>query len=369
MVQLTALGVQNPQIDALGAFKQGVAGAAGLDEAKRSAAEKTLQLVGAASMHALGGNINGEADPQKYEEGLNMLADMGLRVDQFRGKPYLANTAARASVTTMQQLQLAQNEKEFGLALERFGHMVSDADRNYALDQQRLDLDRQRIANAGTPSGYRRTEAGEFEAIPGGPADPSNPLNTRKVTGPALSATAQKELFEADEAVQAGESVISSLNRALEINSKAYSGPLARQRGYGASLFGSEGGEVTEELANLVTTQALDQLKAVFGAMPTEGERKILLEIQGSVDKAPEVRKVIYERAVAMAEKRIAFNRQKAQQLRSGEYFTEGPGDFSQPTAEPAAPDGTGSGEPIYATNPTTKERLMLQNGQWVPVQ
>lgn len=325
MVQLAALGLQNPQIDTLGAFREGAATAAGIDEAKRQAAEKSLQLVGAASMHALGGNIDGQADPAKFEEGLNMLQDMGINVEKFRGKPQMASIAARASMSALQQLQLAKDDRDFEFLMQKFGQAVSESDRQFGLDRETLDFNKSKALAGDLPSGYQRSETG-LAPIPGGPADPSNPLNTRKVTGPSMSVTAQKELFEADEAISSGQAVLSALDRAMELNDKAYSGPMADQRGYAGSIVGMEGGVATEELKNLITTQALDQLKATFGSMPTEGERKILLEIQGSVNQAPEVRKRIYERAKQMAARRMEFSKQKAGRLRSGEYFSEGPG-------------------------------------------
>lgn len=157
-------------------------------------------------------------------------------------------------------------------------------------------------------------------------------LQTRRPS-PAMNATIQKEIFEADESVLAGQSVMQALDRALELNNSAWDGPLAEQRAYGGALFGNQDGVNTLELKNLITTQALDQLRAIFGGMPTEGERKILLEIQGSVDQPREVRKRIYERAKAAADRRIKSNAQKAQALRSGTYFDEGYGQ-QQPAAQ-----------------------------------
>jgi hypothetical protein len=136
-----------------------------------------------------------------------------------------------------------------------------------------------------------------------------------------MNATIQKEIFEADEAVQAGQATMSGLTRALELNQVAYDGPFADQRSAASALFGDQGGVATQELKNVVTAQALESLKAVFGGMPTEGERKILLEIQGSVDQPKAVREAIYRRAMAAAERRMAANQAKANGLRSGEYF------------------------------------------------
>jgi len=156
----------------------------------------------------------------------------------------------------------------------------------------------------------------EFVPV-GGPKQPSardNPMNS----------TIQKEIFEADDTVAAGQAVVNSLERALQLNSSAYDGPWSEQRAYTTALFGDPGGQATLDLKNVVTTQALDNLKAIFGGMPTEGERKILLEIQGSVDQPKAVREGIYRRAIEAAKRRIATNQQKAQALRQGNYFDGG---------------------------------------------
>ena len=195
------------------------------------------------------------------------------------------------------------------------------------------------------PAGYRTTPTGDLTYIPGGPADPAN----KKSTG-IPPATLQKEMFETDEAIVAGQNVLGALDRALELNKEGQS-----RAGWGSDIGASVGANLpdwvpglggygpidanTLELKNLVTAQALDQLKATFGAMPTEGERKILLEIQGSVDQPREVREAIFKRARAAADRRIAFNRRKAAALRSGQYFDEG---YS---AEVPAVDSTGDPE------------------------
>ena len=108
-----------------------------------------------------------------------------------------------------------------------------------------------------------------------------------------LSATDKKAVMEADEAVLASTNAIGALKEAKALSKKAYEGPTAGGRGYVSSLFGSEGGEATTDLTNVVMTNALGQLKSIFGAAPTEGERKILLDIQGSVSQPNSVRQKI----------------------------------------------------------------------------
>jgi len=136
-----------------------------------------------------------------------------------------------------------------------------------------------------------------------------------------LTVTDKNAILEADEAVAANKSTIGQLRSAIELSKKAYSGPGASYRGYATSLFGNEAGIATENLTNTVTGQALENLKATFGGAPTEGERKILLDVQGAASQAPEVREEIYRRAIAAAERRQKFNEERAAQLRGGTYY------------------------------------------------
>jgi hypothetical protein len=59
----------------------------------------------------------------------------------------------------------------------------------------------------------------------------------------------------------------------------------------------SEAQTATADLENIVLGTALTQLKAIFGAAPTEGERKILIDVQGSINKPANTRKAIWQRA------------------------------------------------------------------------
>lgn len=190
-----------------------------------------------------------------------------------------------------------------------------------------------------------------------------------------LTAGDRKEILTSDDAAQAGKSAILSLTKAIELNDKANYGPAAQTRGYVQSLYGSEAGKATEDLNNLVTSQALEQLKATFGAAPTEGERKILLDIQGSTNMAPAVRKGIWERAVAMAQRRVDFNMRQSEALRSGQYYTPGYTpvtlDTSPVASAPAPGPAANNQARPRAENKQTGQIVEFneQTGQWEPVQ
>jgi hypothetical protein len=145
-----------------------------------------------------------------------------------------------------------------------------------------------------------------------------------------LTATDKKAILEADEMVQVTDTAMPLLDRALELNDQAYSGPMAGTRGYISGTFGSDAGQATMEYDNLVQQQALATLKATFGAAPTEGERKILLEIAGSSSQPPEVRKGILERAKQAVTRRQQFYRERAEEMRGGSFYKPGGGATGQ---------------------------------------
>lgn len=154
-----------------------------------------------------------------------------------------------------------------------------------------------------------------------------------------LTATDKKAILEADEAVLANTAAIDSLKRASKLSESAFEGPTAGARGYMASFLGKDSdigkaGIATENLTNEVMTNALGQLKAIFGGAPTEGERKILLDMQGAATKPHDVRVEIFNRAQAAAEKRLEFNRRRAEELRGGQFYKPQGGMTRAPVAQ-----------------------------------
>jgi hypothetical protein len=165
---------------------------------------------------------------------------------------------------------------------------------------------------------------------------------TTKKTG--LSATAQKELFEADETVEGSKAAIGSFKQALALNKQAMggfgSGALATAGSVLPDFARPDTVDATKELDNILQNAALPQLKAIFGGMPTEGERAILLEVQGSSAQPAKVREGIFNRAIAAANKRIQVNADKAKRLRAGTYFSDDGETMAEPTAPKPATGG-----------------------------
>jgi hypothetical protein len=161
------------------------------------------------------------------------------------------------------------------------------------------------------------------------------------VGGVRLSPTAQKEVFEADDAVAGGTQAIENLQKASAINKNAWGFWGAGAASKVGTLLpeGARknlGVDVTRDFDNLIQGSALPQLKQIFAGNPTEGERKILLELAGSSNESPEVRAKILERAITAAQRRVKLHSDRGQQLRGGTYFTpQGGGQAPAPAPAP----------------------------------
>ncbi len=167
-----------------------------------------------------------------------------------------------------------------------------------------------------------------------------------------MTATDKKAILEGDEAVLTNRAVIDALTAGrspqqadkfrLGCELRATLGNNLPDIMVPDALSSPKSSEATANFENLVLGQALGQLKSIFGAAPTEGERKILVELQASVNKPPAVRAEILARAKVLANARLQFNEQRAAQLRGGTYYKPG---GSQPGAAAGAGGGEGAGQ------------------------
>jgi len=206
----------------------------------------------------------------------------------------------------------------------------------------------QTTSSLGTPAS-RADVAAQYGLEPGTPAYQSFVLTGKmpREDQSSLTATDRKAILEADEMVMAAEGVVPLLDKALELNGKAFSGPTASMRATAGNNLPDwmvpgtpDQAQATTELDNVVTTQALNQMKAIFGAAPTEGERQILLQIAGSSSLPPKVREGIYTRAKEAVNRRLAFYRQRAQSMRGSDYYK--PSTTAPTAGGAAAPDPLG---------------------------
>jgi hypothetical protein len=304
--------------------------------------------------------------PEEFERAKTVLGQMGLPTDgyTFDMLPTLQAQAMTegqryARELTNRKMRLAEQRKQSGQVTKVGGNLVRVGPSGQVTELYRAP---QVQKPAKLTDAERRAQAGGLK--PGTPEYEKyvlqGPLNRQ------LTAADRKQIMQSDEAVQSGRNAITSLRQAMDLSKKAYSGAsvFPETLGYMTSQLGYEGGEATEALSNIVKAQALEQLKATFGSMPTEGERKILLEIQGSVGQAPKVREAIWRRAIKMAQRRVRFNQQQAEALRSGQYYERG--------YTPAAREYTGipvidarQGRQQQSASPPVEGARQAPDGNW----
>lgn len=151
-----------------------------------------------------------------------------------------------------------------------------------------------------------------------------------------LSAADKKAILEADENISSASAAIQALNRAKTLSKTAMGFRGAGMIAEVGALGGSQTALDTIELDNVVTTAALAQLKTIFGGNPTEGERKILLEIQGSSRLPDKARQKIFDRAIEAANRRLGLYQQRSNELRGQTFYK--PGGGRSQAQQPAAP-------------------------------
>jgi hypothetical protein len=222
------------------------------------------------------------------------------------------------------------------------------------IPERTVDLGGQVIVyfNDGTTQTFPKGMAPGARAAGGGGAGvPGAPPAVK------LSPDERKAIREMRGVVQASSDSISGLELALELSPQAYEGVGAAARAAASSaLPGSQAdAEATIEFDLILKQQVLPQLKTTFGAAPTEGERKILLELQGSASLPRPVRERLLRRAIDMARAKMAANEEDVNAMLSGTYYL--------PPSTPAAATPAGA-PPVSAP----QADFVFQNGRLVPV-
>lgn len=172
-----------------------------------------------------------------------------------------------------------------------------------------------------------------------------------------LSKDERDRVFKARDRIATSSESIAGLRAARQLSDRAYEGPLAGTRAQAAAALPDSiepaGAKETIELDTILKEQVLGQLKSIFGAAPTEGERKILLELQGSSSLPRSVRNRLIERAIAAAERRINKDQEEVQDIIGGTYFN--------------TPQRGGPAVPTVPT-PTTSSKVdyIFRNGRLV---
>ncbi|MBC6444627.1 MAG: hypothetical protein GDA50_04235 [Alphaproteobacteria bacterium GM202ARS2] len=295
-----------------------------------------IDAIGNALMRRREDDINKALGAAAQERGLEGLQDEAYgrgKIDLgMRAGNILEQRKERARVAGRQAAQAAESARRF--------------DATHKLAEERLQVQRDQAKTRKMTLLDQRNELASRLGFRPGTPEYTQIMTTGKLAsgkGAELSPRAEKEIIETDDRIAAGQEVLRSLDLAIKLNPDAaggigaetYSNIIANLPDIGLGL-GTRADKALQ-LNQIITQQALSQLRATFGAVPTEGERKILLEVQGSISQPPQVRAQIFARARAAAQRKLAEDQSRIERLRSGQYFQPGGGVATPTPQAPAA--------------------------------
>lgn len=133
---------------------------------------------------------------------------------------------------------------------------------------------------------------------------------------------------EAEAIIASSKQSLVDLKRAYALNPNSLAGGwLDKSQQFLSEAAGSEDPTIvnTRVLNNLLGAQGLAKLRATFGGNPAEGEREILLELEGIGSKTKEERGKIIKRAYKVLKDRLAQEQARLDQINSGAYRTTTP--------------------------------------------
>lgn len=148
-------------------------------------------------------------------------------------------------------------------------------------------------------------------------------LTLRQQTAARLSPTEINMLKEGEDLVSSGQQALRDLSEAYRLNPNSLAGGwLERGQQFLFEAAGSNDPTIvnTRVINNLLGAQGLAKLRATFGGNPTEGERAILLELEGIGSKTREERATIMRRAYRVLQDRVAREQRRIDDLKSGAY-------------------------------------------------
>ena len=139
-----------------------------------------------------------------------------------------------------------------------------------------------------------------------------------KLTGPEI-----KMKTEAEDLIASSKQSLLDLKQAYALNPNSLAGGwLDKGQQFLSEAAGSKDPVIvnTRILNNLLGSQGLAKLKATFGGSPTEGERAILMELEGIGSKTKEERGAVIKRAYKVLQDRTAREQTRLDQINSGAY-------------------------------------------------
>lgn len=171
------------------------------------------------------------------------------------------------------------------------------------------------------------------------------PLGGKKAKGDSRSsATELKELWQSEDEIPALDGTISSLNRALELNKKTFTGVTAGVRGWAGTAIPGAGmvmdpnaAAATREFGQIMSLEAIKSMAETLKGATTDRELSQFVEILADPSTPPDIRERTITRMMTLAKRQKAIKMQRVNELRGSSSGQSG--------ATGNAPDGVTSEE------------------------
>jgi hypothetical protein len=145
----------------------------------------------------------------------------------------------------------------------------------------------------------------------------------KKLSGPEI-----KMKQESEDAIANAKQSLADLKEAFRLNPNSLGGGwMDKGQQWLYESAGSKDPKIvnTRIINNLLGSQGLAKMRSIFGGNPTEGERAILLELEGIGSKTLKEREAIMKRAYKVTKDRLEREEKRLKDISSGAYRTTEP--------------------------------------------
>ncbi|MFM7010380.1 MAG: hypothetical protein ACKO0Z_13800 [Betaproteobacteria bacterium] len=250
-------------------------------------------------------------------------------------------SAAKDDLRTLQALSAEEMKDKRTIATELIKDYIKSGEPQSTAGKQALDEG----LKPGTPEYQKRVEQignmnieGKLAQITASLANMNtaaanlalaqNKFENQKQQQTKLSPTEINMKKEAEDTIAVGKQSLADLKQAYALNPNSLAGGwMDKGQQWLAEAAGSKDPTIvnTRILNNLLGAQGLAKLKSTFGGNPTEGERAILLELEGIGSKTKEERAAVIKRTYKVLQDKQAREQARLDQINSGAYRSTAP--------------------------------------------
>jgi hypothetical protein len=277
------------------------------------------------------GNVSSELAKQEKESRESKKASRALRLQLGLKGQEMKMAAAKEDVKSLQGLAAEEMKDKRAIATELIKEYVNSGKPQSEAGRTAKDLG----FKPGTPEYETKVNEIFKNSVEAKMAQVNATLagiQLRQEQAKKLTPAELKLKEEAEGFVASGEQALKDLQQAYKLNPNTFDGSLvdvAQQKFL--ETFGSKDPRViaTRTQANLLSKQAVGKLRSFFGGNPTEGERAILISLEGIDAKSKEERAIIMRNTYKAVKAKTERDRKRLNEINAGLYR-----DTTAPTEE-----------------------------------